>query len=209
MHLEFDDFVVGDQRHVYRRVSAARSRTWVPWVMVAPSPGRGKGVFALRDFAPGEIIGKYVGRILGHTTNRGARRQTNLLEATGRSTMLITLFDQWFVDGAQPLQSNREQQHLFGQVVLPNQEANWPGMFAHYINSYVETNQLPNVEITWEAWVRVTRHVARGQELFQDYGSSYYQEMRNRGTHKLPFNLTNEDRLPPKRKRIYKRSNYA
>ena len=184
----FDSFELNGETHVYRRLPVLG---WVPWVRLARSDVGGRGVFASRRFAAGEVLGRYTGRILGREDDANATRVVDQLEARG-STMLYTVrlpSGAWYLDGARNLQSDARQLAVFGQVVLPNAESGWPGMLAHYINSSHGTGRHQNVYVAREGWVTVEDGavIEPGTELLQNYGDAYHQEMTDRGTARLPY----------------------
>ena len=192
MQWDLDSFRLDGETHVYRKLPNVG---WVPWVKLAPSPGLGLGVFALRHFRAGETVARYTGRILGRVTNAEATRRVDWLEGSGTSTMLFTAHlpsGAWYVDGSRSLQSDESQQAAFGMVVMSRHTYGWPGAFAHFINSFQNVAPTQNVYVDAAGWVKVEDgiFIQAGDELLQNYGPEYHQEMRNRGTCRLPFDCT-------------------
>ncbi len=110
-------------------------------VEVRRSGVHGDGVFATRALRAGEEVGRYAGRLYAPDHVEDAWDD--------RLTYLFGLSDGSMIDGAQGGNATRHLNH----ACEPNVEA---------IEEYKTSDQLMIV-------IRVTRHIAAGEELFLDY----------------------------------------
>lgn len=85
----FDEFryATGDI-DVFRKVG----RSWQPWVLVRKStlPNAGMGLFAARPFATDELIGRYVGKILGHVKSPAVQDMVERMSRAASTTIKWT-----------------------------------------------------------------------------------------------------------------------
>lgn len=123
---------------------------------------RGYGLFALREFEAGEIIGPYTGLLASDTDYIKARIQDR---TTGDYSVLISTpyaGRKFFVD-AEPDEKNER-------------------CLVSFINHSVRRQNCEFKERIIAPWlpavpfVQVTRRVSAGSELFLDYGASYWDD---------------------------------
>jgi hypothetical protein len=83
----------GDSVYRISQYSPSRDQEGEPWVSVMPSvalgEGGGHGLFANRNFLKGEIVGKYVGRILGTVDNKENQNYVNQLSNKNDKIIVI------------------------------------------------------------------------------------------------------------------------
>lgn len=193
----FDEFryATGDI-DVFRKVG----RSWQPWVLVRKStlPNAGMGLFAARPFATDELIGRYVGKILGHVKSPAVQ---DMVERMSRSVHGDAIVDvnHHQVDGRQPVQSNEAQRRQFGKVILKQPQWSWPGMYVYIANDAraVERN---NATVTIGGYVKAVRNIPAynfsmshrqnaASEICWPYGDRYWNENDIIGTEALPYEV--------------------
>ena len=131
-------------------------------VEIKPSKGRGLGLFALRDFKPGELIGPYTGVLASETDYIKARLQRRTSGDYGTAVSALYAGRSLYVDAE------------------PDGEARCS---ASYINHSIRRQNVEFTELSLEAWlpdvpfIRTTRRVSAGSELFVDYGASYWDDV--------------------------------
>ena len=124
-------------------------------VVIADSPGRGRGVFALRPIPQGTLAAPYVGEL---------RTDEEIESASEPNLYLFTLGNGWCIDGANPERSN------------------WVRYLNHSrrrVNCGSETILSPVGGIPTGIAIRTIRDVAAGEELFIDYGDAYWEKVPN------------------------------
>ena len=172
----FKERVIAGVKHVQFR--PPRHQQFLPWVTVRNSELGGKGVFAARKFFPTEKIGKYTGRVLGRPNDPA----TQAAIASSHSTMLITVSG-IIVDGSRPPQSEDAQKALIGRVLYKS-GTEWPGAYAHVVNSAYDMQakkMVPgrqNCRITYGGVLVATKVINVGDELLQNYGPEYHKQMK-------------------------------
>lgn len=133
-------------------------------VQLRESRGRGLGVFAARDILPGEVLGRYEGRLMSET-------QYTAAVATGSTTgaYAFELGDSgWLVDGENSLQ------------------ANWLRFVNHSVRkANCEAGACKVFGETFAIYLEATRPISAGRECFFNYGREYWDRelgSRNRLT---------------------------
>jgi len=119
-------------------------------VEVRPSTlqGAGQGLFALECIEPGEVVGEYVGDVIDSVTKAFRLRDRRYLACTGDPRVRIDAL-------------------RHPEVVL------------RYVCHHPRAERR-NVRFRPEGtrvWVEATRRVEPGEELFMDYGDSYWRLM--------------------------------
>lgn len=151
---------------------------FLPWVSVKASKVGGRGVFAATTFHKGELIGMYTGRVIGSLDDEGTQEKG----ARSKSTMLLDL-NGVLVDGARRPQSEAAQMQAAGSVPFPK-GAQWPGAFAHMINSGYDMGRgkmapgRQNCELRSDGLIRAIKTIRPGEELIQNYGRTYHKLMK-------------------------------
>ena len=131
-------------------------------VEINPSKGRGLGLFALRDFEPGELIGPYAGVLASETDYIKARLQQRTSGDYGTAVSAPFVGRRLYVDAE------------------PDGEAR---CLASYINHSIRRQNSEFTELTLEAplpdvpFVRTISRVSAGSELFIDYGAAYWDDV--------------------------------
>lgn len=150
--------------------------------IVAPStiPGAGQGLFADRDYLPGEIIAEYGGKIL--TGDEARYVDSDYLRAGD-------LLGTWVIDG-------KDRLVLTLLLYEPSSES-----LGKYINDAKGSGQAPNVmmvadQVNKKIFVKVgSRGVCKGEEFFVRYGAGYWASKRRRLLKGVPPPPPPSDRL--------------
>jgi hypothetical protein len=203
--------------HVYRAFrisqhSPSHDQDGQPWVSVMPSVavrrGGGHGLFADRNFTKGEIVGKYVGRILGKVDDTENQKYVDRLSHAEHDKIVV--INGLFVDGNQPPQSIQDQKRRFGRVVYQPRE--WPGAYIHMANDSYRTGLETNCIMDQDGYLRTTTFVPFydrdkeheenvASELLWSYGHDYWAARRGRSQ------PDTEIVLPSGKKRVYTSEN--
>jgi hypothetical protein len=190
----------GGDINVYRRVEGALvegALPWIRWVHIRSAGECGKGLFASRDFQPGETIGRYVGHVMGRAAREGEVDGPTDLAARwmGRTVTgdAITNVNGFYIDGRRPVQSNDEQIQLVGEIVLEQPNWAWPGAYIHICNDPRGSSRTANVTITELGFAEAAEFIPRDAELLWEYGDKYWEEEDRLGTRDLPFNVQDSD----------------
>merc|ERR1719217_392749 len=117
-------------------------------VEVRESPGKGKGVFALRDLPEGCLLSRYEGVVI---TQSEYDRRVEEEHTSGDYALELTTG--WIVDGEDPARSN----------------------WVRFINHNVRKQNCFAQEVTGAVTLETLRAVAEGEELFFDYGEEYWE----------------------------------
>lgn len=187
---------------IYRKMTVtqngqARDR-WVPWALVRESVavrGGGKGLFAAKGFHKGDLIGRYVGHILGKP--RDVETSVERLSQTLQGDAITTV-NGYYVDGRRKVQENSVQERLFGRVVLSQPEWSWPGVHAHIANDAHGTRRQNNAQVTPGGYMHTTRPVPpynfaaphsqnAASEILWPYGTTYWSNSKKLGTASMPY----------------------
>jgi hypothetical protein len=162
-----------------------------PWVIVAHSDmlkglgARGQyGVFAAKRFKGGDVIGRYLGEILGSVQEPGMTGRVEQMYASGTGSFLMTV-DGYVVDGSKPVQSDQQQLERFGRVLFPGGREEYPGSFVHMINDFKGTHRTANVELDAFGTLKALRNIPAldlqaspqirtRSELVYSYGAPYW-----------------------------------
>lgn len=158
-----------------------RHTTAEPWVEVKDSealaalspPVTGQGLFAARRFRRGELVGRFVGKILPKQIGYQLAQNNDI---SGRYVIALQLgrpARTYTIDSLRPLQTDSEQIHEFGQVLMPH------GRFARHMRAEkindVRGTRLPqNVDVDTRGWVWAIKNIRPGQELLWTYGDGYW-----------------------------------
>lgn len=180
-----DEFKYQDGRvDVHRRLDGR----WVPWVHVGASqtPTHGRGLYALRDFAEGETVGRYTGRILGKASD--VQAYVDALSCAPSGDAIVNVLG-YFVDGRRDVQSNDEQLAQFGRVIMRQPDWAWPGAYVHIANDAHGTGRRNNCQVTFGGYLETLHRVPKGAELLWSYGDAYWEEEKRLGTSALPIRL--------------------
>ena len=141
-------------------------------------PSTCKGLYAAVHLPKGIRLGRYVGRFL--------EGQEEIDASESDALFAMSVPDCPMVDGRLPLQSNEEQQRMFGRVVIDEQKYDWPGMNAVYINDPKGARgRTPNTCFTAGGFVHTLRPIPafkdgksveenRRSELLINYGVDYH-----------------------------------
>ena len=122
-------------------------------VVIGESNGRGSGIFAERDLLPGEILGRYSGKLLSE-----AQYQAAWAAGETSGDYAFELGDsEWLVDGEDAATSSWLR-YVNHSVRRANCEAIPCNLFGETYAIYLQTMQ----------------PIARGDECFFDYGSGYW-----------------------------------
>ena len=201
--MEFDHFTypTGDI-DVYRRVlretvvdtdqSVDQSASvWIAWVKVRESQIAGKGLFAARDFAANETIGRYTGFIIGKASSSDKDPVEILVKKLGAYPEgdAITNVNGYYIDARLPMQSNAEQASLIRRprAFMPQPNWGWPGAHVHIANDPRGTKHEPNVQLTRGGYLETLRPVKSGEELMWAYGEKYWEDADTLGTEENPI----------------------
>ena len=172
----FREKTSGGVLHVHRQ--APGGHMFLPWVSVRASKVGGRGVFAATTFHKGEPIGMYTGRVMGSLEDKGTEEKG----VRSKSTMLLDL-NGVLVDGARKPQPEAAQRQAAGTVLFPK-GAQWPGAYAHMINSGFDMGRgkmapgRQNCELSSDGLIRAIKTIRPGEELIQNYGRSYHMQMK-------------------------------
>jgi len=185
--MEFNSFPTG--RDVFRRVEGPivdgeSTYKWIPWVHIRSAGECGNGLFASRDFRPGEIIGRYVGHVMG----RVSEVQTHA-DWLGRTVIgdAITNVNGFYIDGRRPVQSNDAQIKLVDEIVVEQPNWAWPGAYIHICNDPRGGSRASNITITELGFAEAMDFIPRGAELLWEYGDEYWEEADRLGTSDFPY----------------------
>lgn len=122
-------------------------------VQIGESKGRGMGVFATRDLLPGEILGRYKGRMLSEE-----QYQEACAAGTTSGDYAFELGDSgWLVDGEELAQSSWLR-YVNHSVRRANCEAGACKAFGE----------------TYAIYLTTTQPISKGQECFFNYGDDYW-----------------------------------
>ena len=164
---------------VYRRTPTTR---WHPFLLVADSAllqslGRsGNGLYAVRNFRAGDVLGRYDGTVVGVFDSR-----QDALESDTARRLVRKLHDKLIT------RSRRG-----GGVELVDGDT-MGAPYLQMVNDPVNTRFKPNVFISPGGYMKCisaipafdfskTLHENRRSELRFDYGSDYWRQMRKLGT---------------------------
>ena len=158
--------------------------TGYPWLAVRDSlmmqryvRRHGKGLYALRQFCQGEIIGRYSGKIVALAKD--------ISSLCNDSDKLLTM-QAVVIDGAQPPQTAAEQCQMFGKVVFDPKDWPYPGMSHFMANDAVNTPMQHNSSVDSHGFMVITQqipvayveggcpHQNARSELFWSYGPTYW-----------------------------------
>jgi hypothetical protein len=129
------------------------------------------GLYAAREFQWQFPMGRYVGEIL---SPQEGRARSELPGRAGQYVVNVTLYKhKYAIDGSQPLQSDAEQQQLFGRVLIPHAQF-VPQMHAEFANDPRGTGFHSNAWASEDGWLHSTRHINTGEEILWSYGSGYW-----------------------------------
>ena len=155
----------------------SKINTNTSWLRRAVSPTLaglgvdGDGLFAARDFRKNQTIGRYIGKIMSRAEGSALSDQPG---AQFDSILDLELNGQpYSVDGRQPLQTNAQQQQLFGEILIDHDQFS-PGMHAELINDAKGTQNKKNCLYSDGGFIKVTCAVRAGQELLTRYGKTYW-----------------------------------
>ena len=118
-------------------------------VEVRPSPGKGRGVFALRDIPDEAVVARYAGRLY-------AQAAFDAAESAGETSgdYALELAPGWIIDGEDPERSS----------------------WARYINHSMRRRNCFALSGPGFIYLRATKDIPKGGELFFEYGDDYWQE---------------------------------
>ena len=179
--MKFKHVIFGNKDlDIYRECAGAG----YPWLAVRDSlmmqqhlhmPG--KGLYALRNFKPGEIIGRYSGKLVAHAVD------ADNLESNSDKLLIMQGI---IVDGGQPPQSACEQKQAFGKVVYDPHVWQYPGMYHFMANDARNTPMQNNAMLDGRGFMVITQPVKAYKEgncakqnakseLFWSYGDAYWK----------------------------------
>lgn len=161
-----------------------------PVACVRDSHVAGKGLYTCRDLAPGDLIGRYTGEIVGWrgdpaVERRDSRCMIDITVFTSRDT--ITRW-QCVVDGSRPVQTYADQRKAlrltYDRSVCLFDEREWPGVHAHMMNDAKGTGLANNCRVEEDGWVFATARVPGcdadrpdpRSELLWSYGADYWRK---------------------------------
>lgn len=148
----------------------------------------GQGLFAARDFTPGEIVGYYLGKVI---TSEEADRKQRAYGQTPHFARVVYMQTQQNDDPTQ-CYVQKDIPSIEKYMRIPLEQAHYPhvwvidgyewGSYVKYVNSCWATPQSPNVCFgtpTKEGYtpILVTQHVPKGQEFLVMY--SHITDVRN------------------------------
>lgn len=116
-------------------------------VELRDSPGKGKGVFALRDIPSGSLLTRYTGAVLSDD-----EYDARLNSGATSGDYALQLTEGWIVDGENP------------------QRSNW----VRYLNHNLRRQNCDGYEVPGAVVIVTRRDVKEGEELFFDYGPEYW-----------------------------------
>ena len=139
-------------------------------VRIQPStiPEAGKGLFAIRRFERGALIAPYKGEVY--------KNRRELEQATGTNTAEARDLTAEYVIGT--------ENDKFINAYATNSS---PARYANHKEGH-DRGHLANAKF-WEdgsnheVWLRATRPIAAGSEIFVDYGRDYWNELQNTEEH--------------------------
>lgn len=170
-------------RRVQRLVDGKSTYEWIEWVHIRSAGKCGNGLFASRDFQPGEVIGRYVGHVIGRAKEKKtdddddgpADKEAAELGRTVTGDA-ITNVNGFYIDARRPVQSNEEQNQLVGEIVVEQPNWTWPGAYIHICNDPRGSSRPANVTITELGFAEAMDFIPRGAELLWEYGDEYWEE---------------------------------
>tara|TARA_B110001452_G_scaffold193110_1_gene163077 strand:- start:167 stop:679 length:513 start_codon:yes stop_codon:yes gene_type:complete len=118
-------------------------------VEVRPSPGKGLGVFALRDIADEAVVARYSGRLY-------SRAAFDAAGAAGETSgdYALELMPGWIIDGED------------------SERSSW----ARYINHSLRRRNCFAFSGPGFVYFRATKAIPKGGELFFQYGDDYWED---------------------------------
>jgi hypothetical protein len=176
---------------------------WVPWVLVRDSAAmarlgmRGKGLYAARAFSSGDVIGRYVGRLLGRANDPTIAARVERLSRTPGGDALVTI-NGFAVNGRKAVQADAAQLADFGKVVFGRDKWPWPGAHIHIANDAHGTTLPNNSVVTPGGYAKAIRDVPAfapqrtvasnvASELLWSYGEQYWAETSRLGSREVPI----------------------
>jgi len=160
---------------------------------VRDSQVAGKGLYTCRDLAPGDVIGRYTGEIVGWRGDPVVEKRDSrcLIDITVFTSRDMGTRWQCVVDGSRPVQPYADQRRAlrltYDRSACLFDEREWPGVHAHMINDAegAVRRGANNCRIEEDGWVFATAHVpgcdataARPDprsELLWAYGADYWR----------------------------------
>ncbi len=144
-------------------------------VIVRESPGKGKGVFALRALSA-EVRGRYTG-------NLWSKSEHDRLCADGSASYeyAASLGARWVLDAG--TNSRGGWAHM---VNHSRRKANVQACVSNLPGWTSDCSFMPTAPVV--LWVEATRDIAAGEELMSDYGNAYWDARVCKGLHEaLPM----------------------
>jgi hypothetical protein len=174
---------------IYVEARLSQEGPLVPWVSIAPSTIMGSlhfssesaaGLFAKQGFFSADVIGMYMGRVMGRTSDLNVQNESH--SSTSDKIVTLTLRSgvdlvDVFVDGAYPPQLNEEQVRrttdsqnnrpgfvVFDQAEVAKRQL-WPGAYVHMANDPRGTGREANTELDDAGFFVATRYIPAGREI--------------------------------------------
>jgi hypothetical protein len=196
-HFEYANGDVDVYRSVPRENGTDRPASeWVAWVCVRSAGAHGKGLFAARDFALGETVGRYSGRVIGLVNDPATGRVDIAMDArinqlsSAPEGDAITDVNGVYIDARRRMQSNEVQMQLIHRQrpLMSQPEWKWPGAHVHMANDPRGTHRQSNAKLTRGGYFEAIRHIASGEELLWTYGAeAYWKDAEMLGTRNKPI----------------------
>lgn len=166
--------------------------TNMPWVLVRDSMVlkqlglQGKGLYAWAKFNKDDLIGRYVGRVLGPAKQMDADGTIGMLSARRNGDAIVNL-EGAYVDGRKNVQSARDQIRAVGRVLFKQPQWSWPGMYAFMANDPTGTRKRINSELSADGYMyahrnfkpfntRKTLEENATSEILWSYGSDFFKK---------------------------------
>ena len=140
------------------------------WLCVGPSAAlasihvQGDGLYALRDFKKGDIIGRYTGALVSETA----------LKTYSDDTYLVTL-GPFIVDGSLAVQKAATQIEISGRICFEDPWIEANKTYMHKMNDPQDTGAVENVRVLPDGSAVALYNIPKYTELLWSYGKTYWQ----------------------------------
>uniref|UniRef100_A0A7S4FA60 SET domain-containing protein n=1 Tax=Chrysotila carterae TaxID=13221 RepID=A0A7S4FA60_CHRCT len=145
-------------------------------VRIAPSPGKGMGVFALRQHTQEFVVGEYAGEFLSQR-DIDARYENPL-----RTPGLWTPEDEWWYENRVKRGVGCTGAYIFkvdDDLYIDGEDcdtANWTRFLNHGEPNLRVKSLAKGLDGKPRVWFVALRDIEAGEELLWDYGESYWKE---------------------------------